>query len=702
MAPAPKQDSQLIPTAPSPDDKRVRLCARTAGDEPFTDPITVQELRDTCQGMLDAVDEECEAVGAETVRLESGERRQVVASGSIYVFEAAEPVDASAGDPVLLQLGMREVEGAVVSCKDRVIELTLNDDLGAAIPPGGKLLLGAPWMLLRLRQRVRDAFEIGYGTPRLFHLANALRTLGIGEIEVRAAELVALYENETRPLNKAQERAVDVAFRSPLTVIAAPAGTGKTLTLGALVEAAYRAGLRVLVAAPSNVAVDLQMLQVCARLEGEEGFKSAEVLRVGADAGQALRERFGTEVVLDEVFARLRPKAQRRLERAQLLVDEIAADLTAAQRRAGTDAAPDVARLRLKLADARSGLRRLRQDVRDDMRALIADARVVGATLTRAYIDKHIGMFDLVVIDEASMAHGPAVFIAAGLARRHLVLAGDPYQLAAPVRSTGPNRHWLAVDVFQRLDVISAIRHEENVPYLTQLDEQRRSANDICELQRALWYGPGLRTAREVFVRERQRKNTIFGTASLCYLDTSSLGSRAHHPWGRTYANDQHARLIADLIAYLDSAGEIPAPGGDESAVTVLSHYRGQVAAVRRILGRRYAGRGVDVRTVHRAQGAECITGVFDLTLASNVPTRYSSVLTAVRPEDDGSRLLAVAASRARSRFVFVGDMEWIGRAVARHTVLGRMWAHLGEHGYAIPIGEIQGSVPLPSLRVLR
>lgn len=702
MAPSPLHDPQSEGLATELAFQRIRLCGRTAEDEPFSEPATVEELRDTCGGMLGAIDEECRAVGAETVRLSSGVRREVVGSGSIYVFDAVEPLDASPGDPVLLRLGTREVEGVVAECRERFIKLTLDDDLGVAVPAGSELLLGAPWMLLRLRQRVRDAFEIGRGTPRLFNLANALRTLGIGEIEVRDAGPVVVYENDERPLNEAQERAVRVAFQSPVSVIAAPAGTGKTLTLGALVEAAYRAGLRVLVAAPSNVAVDLQMLQVCDRLAGLEGFTSAEVLRVGADTGQALRERHGSHVVLDEVFARLRPKAQRRLERAQLLVDEIAAALTEAQRTAGTDAAPDVARHRLRLTEARGGLRRLRQNVREDMRALVADARVVGATLTRAYIDKHLGMFDLVVIDEASMAHGPAVFIAAGLARRHLVLAGDPYQLAAPVRSTGPNRHWLAVDVFQQLDVISAIRHEENVPYLTQLDEQRRSANDICELQRALWYGAGLRTAREVFVRERQRTNHIFGTAALCYLDTSSLGSRAHHPWGRTYANEQHARLIADLIAYLDSAGEIPAPGGDESAVTVLSHYRGQVAAVRRILGRRYAGRGVDVRTVHRAQGAECTTGVFDLTLASNVPTRYSSVLTAVRPEDDGSRLLAVAASRARSRFVFVGDMEWIGRAVARHTVLGRMWAHLGEHGYAIPIGEIQGSVPLPSLRVLR
>jgi superfamily I DNA and/or RNA helicase len=121
-----------------------------------------------------------------------------------------------------------------------------------------------------------------------------------------------------------------------------------------------------------------------------------------------------------------------------------------------------------------------------------------------------------------------------------------------------------------------------------------------------------------------------------------------------------------------------------------MSHYRGQVAAIRRRLGTRYRNRGVAVRTVHRTQGAEASTAILDLTLTPQQPTRVSSVFTAVRPEQDGSRLLAVAASRPRSRLIILGDFEWIERSVAAETVLGRICAHLLEEGQEITVGEVR------------
>lgn len=698
MAPSPAASQQDVHSAhresadgsPTPD-----------GGTPASS-TAIDELRSVCRGLLNALDDERRAASAANLKLGVGARVAVIGSGSRYRFAVSTLVDASVGAPSVLRLGHREVEGIVESYGDGVIELSLSEDVGADVAPGAELLLDAPWMIARLRQRVREAFEVGHGTPALFNLTNALRTLGIGEIEVAAVGLTPEYENRRRPLNEMQARAITVALRSPLSVIAAPAGTGKTLTLGALVEACYRAGLRTLVAAPSNVAVDLTMQQVCDRLATEPGFRAAEVLRVGADVGGELRSAFGAEIVLEDVTARLRPKLHARVARLQAAVDTLAEELTAAHRASIGEADEHLQALRRRLAAARSDLREVRREARDYGRALSMNARVVGATLARVFLDTNLRGFDVVVIDEASMAQAPAVLVAAGQARRHVVVAGDPCQLAAPVHATGPHRHWLATDVFERLDVLSAIRHEEEVPYLTQLTEQRRSAEGICGLQRALWYGPTLRTAREVFAREQARHNVIFGTSALCYLDTSSLAPRAYHPWGRTFANDEHARVAADLIAYLDSAGEIPGPGNCGPEVLVLSHYRGQVSNVRRVLGSRYQDRGVAVRTVHRAQGCEATTCILDLTLTRHQPTRQSSVLTAVRLEEEGSRLLAVAASRARSRLIVLSDFEWIEAAISPTSVLGRMYAHLREHGHAIPLAEVSTSPPPPHLRVVR
>lgn len=650
----------------------------------------IDELRAICRGMRRALTNEYRAATADRATLGPGQRLQVTATGVEYGFSAPRAFDASPGDPALLCRGEEEYRVVITRCGHGAVELSISHDIGPAVPEGWELTLDVPWLIERLRARVLDSFTEGLETPALFNLRGALRVLGIGEIAVAADGTTPVYEDTRRPLNEEQSRAVSTAFRSPVIVIASPAGTGKTLTIGAIVEAAWRAGMRALVSAPSNVAVDLLMMQIAERLRAEPEFAQGGVLRLGSDAGPALRRAYGDFVVLPGVVARLQPELQARIADLQHTADELAAQLTRAQAADPTEGAGALRDVENRLVAARVDLEHEQRAARRFGRSLIAGARVVGATLARVFVDDTLRGFDLVIIDEASVAQAPAVFVAAGLARHHVVIAGDPYQLAAPVRSTGPNRHWLAEDVFQRLDVIRAIRDDEYVEYITQLIEQRRCADDICEMQRQIWYGPGLRTAREVIERERRRHNVIFGTNALCYIDTAPLRPRAHHPWGRTLSNDSHAALIADLLAYLDSAGELPDEGCPSGEVLVLSHYRGQVANLRRLLGKRYRNRGVTVSTVHSAQGSEATTAILDLTVASNVPANISSVLTAVRPEHDGSRLLAVAASRARSRLIVVGDLQWIERAAPRQTVLRRLVAHLRQNAYRIPIEELR------------
>ena len=58
--------------------------------------------------------------------------------------------------------------------------------------------------------------------------------------------------------------------------------------------------------------------------------------------------------------------------------------------------------------------------------AVLKEARIVGATVTRTYLrPTEFAAFDAVIIDEASMIFLPAVFHAAGLATERVVVAGD-------------------------------------------------------------------------------------------------------------------------------------------------------------------------------------------------------------------------------------------------------------------------------------
>ena len=660
----------------------------------------LDRLREVFKGISRALEAEKRAASIKKATLGQGTRIRIAATGSVYCFATYAPVDASSGDQVIVEIEGRDVEGVITQAGAHHVEIALDEDAGAGIPGGATLRLDTPWLLERLRQRVREVFDAGVNLPTLSNLELGLLSLGVGEIVVDEKAPEPQYENARRPLNEAQTRGVEVAFRAPLSVVAAPAGTGKTVLLGAVVEACHRLGWRVLIAAQSNAAVDLLMLQACERLCDEPGFGKAEVLRIGADVGPELRENYGDAVMQERVVCRLRPDLETQIAALRARADGLAARLDAAHRVPRATSGHGIDALRHELTVCRAEIADVQKEMRRVGRALAAAAHVVGATLARVYLDDTLGRYDVVIVDEGSMALPPAVFVAASLARRHVVVAGDPYQLMTPVLSHGLHSHWLAKDVFQRLDVVSAIRNEEDVPYLTVLTEQRRCAEDICALHRAIWYGPSLTTAREVYRRERARPNVIFGTASLCYIDTALLDPVAYHPWGGTFANDVHASLIERIVAYIESSGELPPAGMASGEVLAMSHYRGQVAAISRLL-KPYRDRGVICRTVHRAQGSEATSAIFDLTLAGSNVRRSSSILTATDLEDEGSRLLVTAMSRGRSRLIVVGDMQWLKRHMNPQSVIARVYAHLRENGYEIKLSEVLSTSARPSLRLL-
>lgn len=625
--------------------------------------------------MLAALVAECRAMKETSTTLGRGERCEVHGNGVRYTFSTALQIDASVGDQIVVRVDGHQAGGVLDACDAHSITVTLMADMGSSVEPGAELLLDSPWLIERLLQRLEQVFSVADRTEGIFNLTNAFRVLGLGAIPVWKNGPTPSYEDALHPLNEEQASAVRLALRSPISVIVAPAGTGKTRTLGALVEACYRRGFRVLVTAPSNVAVDLLMAQVCHRLHNDGDFAQAVVLRLGAAVGKAFRDAYGDWVVLEDVLARLYPQLQQTVRHWARRVDECVAQSSASHRTAGR--AAHAVLTRSQLLDAK-------RELRAEGRRLTRKARVVGATLTRAFLDPDLHGFDVVVVDEASMAQSPALFLAAGLAKRHVVIAGDPLQLAAPVRTKGPHRRWLATDVFQHLHIVDALQREEDVPYVTQLVEQYRCAPALCRLQEAVWPGLMRRTAAIVLRREEARHTTLFRGNALCFLDTAKWQPSCHRPFGRTLANETHARFVARLLAVLDNANEIPRSGTSDDAVLVLAHYRGQVAAIRALLGDRYHGRGVSVRTVHRAQGSEATTCIFDLTMSDSTEPIVSSVLAAERAQDDGARLLAVACSRARSRLIVVGNFGWLRRNAARHGPLAALCDYLQAEAYRI------------------
>jgi hypothetical protein len=652
---------------------------------PTLDPYAAETHRRICRALQNAIAEES---GVRMLRVGAATRVATHGIGTTYRFALEGPLDVEPGTAVVLRTRHGELGGSIVRVSESALDVVLPDDTGYAVDAGVELWLETTCLTWRLHDRIGAALEVAERAPSLFNLPGALLALGLGDINVAPTGPAPHYENEKCPLNEEQERAVGTVLRSPLTILVAPPATGGSITLSAMVEACHAAGLRTLVSTPSGAALDNTFLRVCDRLSAKADFQAGSVLRLGGDASEELRAQYGSEVLIEEVTARIRPEHHEKILSQTVLVDRIAAQLAFVLGRGCTMDEPGVRELRHSLVGSRSKLRELRREARSFAQQRIAAAKVIGATLNHVILDQSLGEFDVVIIDRAEAALVPAIFLAAGMGQ-HVVLAGDPCQLSARVMSSGIRSVWLRRNVFERLDVLRKIQEGQDVPFIVQLHEQHRSAEALCEVQRMLWYGPLLRTAPSVIKRERQRANLVFGSSAIAYVNTAGLKSRVYRHAGRSCANDEHALVILDLIRYLDSAGEIPASNAHGTEILVLSPYRAQATN----LGARLSGyrdRGVAARTVHAAHGTEATTCILDLTFTWSHPPR-AGVLADSRPGTQAAKTLCSALAQARSRLIVVGDMNFVRYQVQPHTVLGAFFTYLREEGHEISLRELRG-----------
>jgi hypothetical protein len=113
---------------------------------------------------------------------------------------------------------------------------------------------------------------------------------------------------------------------------------------------------------------------------------------------------------------------------------------------------------------------------------IISEARVIATTLTSAYLRDTIQSrrFDTVILDKASMAPIPALWVVASLADRNVIAVGDFKQLPPIVQS----KHevalkWLGQDVFDIAGMTSAHEQRCPPPHFVALKEQHLRRRDI-------------------------------------------------------------------------------------------------------------------------------------------------------------------------------------------------------------------------------
>lgn len=461
-------------------------------------------------------------------------------------------------------------------------------------------------------------------------------------------------------LDEKQREAVDTALRSgDIALIWGPPGTGKTRTLVEVVRQRVLRGERVLCAAPSNTAVD------------NLGIRLAEL---GVRA-----VRLGHPARISPALATLTVDAQVEADGAFDLAREWR-DRARAIRKQAMGAGPNVrkgsredtqaarAAVRELWKEARQLDRDAAREINNAERLIIDRAQVVLATCVGC--DHPMlgdSIFDCVVVDEATQAPDPLMFIA--LARAKVsVLAGDPQQLG-PVVTGGPQvEAVLGSTIFERL--IGPASRSESEPLhpraeapRVMLEQQHRMHEQIMTFPSTATYEGKLRASPAVAGHRledlgvvpdpaRDRPLWLIDTAGKDWLEErtdfdpgGSLNNMPAFTFDPSTFNSGNAQRVAAEARRLLSRG-LPA-----TELAIIAAYSAQARRLRDLL-REERALGLEIGTVDGFQGREKEAVIVDL----------------VRSNDSGeigflsnTRRMNVALTRARRFLLVIADSATLG-----------------------------------------
>jgi superfamily I DNA and/or RNA helicase len=353
-----------------------------------------------------------------------------------------------------------------------------------------------------------------------------------------------------------------------------------------------------------------------------------------------------------------------------------------------------VAEYNTKRQPLREELAAIAKKLEDIRNAVLREARIVGATVTRTFLRPvEFSAFDTVIVDEASMILLPAIFQAAGLATERVVIAGDFQQLPPIVQTEQQCIHdILAHDVFAGAGISLDAATAGKIPRLVMLDEQFRMDDSICKIVSATFYQNRLQTHPD-------RTSPTFSESEflsnrLTIVDTSRIWPFTTRNTFNSRLNLMHALAVRNLVLHLKEHDRLKDAKG-KGRIGICTPYTAQAKLLREILkSHELDNATVRASTVHGFQGDERPVMVLDLV--DSVGERNVGIfLQAERPEDAGAKLLNVALSRAQEGLIILANLTFLDQKLPSYAILRGVLHDLQRSGRIVDVKEVLALHPI-------
>jgi AAA domain len=574
-------------------------------------------------------------IGGKGIDVENGRCIHQEVEHATYSFTCPNGAMLLEGAPVRLVIGELSCYGTVLSFLEREVILQLNGYVGEEVAEAE--LIAEPWELLeKLRQRIK---EIPSSKKKLRRVKNILFPPSL----------------DRTPNKTFKHHIHEIAVRSkynPVTFIWGPPGTGKTYALARIALQKYMKNQSVLILAHSNQAVDVIIEEISRLTKKYRGYEEGHLLRYGV-VGQKLRQT-NPAISVDHLVRQAYPdwvtkKEALTEERAKLMV----------QMTKGLASVNDLKRLDKQLLQ-------LRDQWKKEEEKVMEEAKIIGTTLSKAAVDPMIynRTYDIVLVDEASMAYVPQIAFASSLGKR-IIVCGDFRQLPPIALSNHPLvEKWLKEDIFYHSGVVNVVDQGKSHPHLYMLTVQRRMHPDISAFTNHYMYGGQVTDDPSIGAKRGEiTEKAPFPKSSFCLVDHSDMGI-----WGGRHKASRYHLLSALLsLTWIEQAKK------NHTSIGYVSPYRAQTKLVSSFLEEQEEQGNLHVlaATVHKYQGSERDVLFFD-TVDGEGHGYISRMLTGSKSD----RLINVALTRSRGKCILMSDIKFLEKASRSQPILQSLMSY--------------------------